>query len=183
MNIIKKSLIVGIAAVLYFCSLWLNEMIWGETEFSFDVHWVFFPSGIRFILVLLALNSGALGIALGGIFWNYLDHPELGFQYALITGCIAGFSPWLARHLSVNFLNLDPNFKFVSPLTLLKISILFATLSAVFHQLWFFYQNLSENFLHSLLVMSASNWIGTLLVLSAFKLWIQSTDSKRGVDP
>jgi len=81
---------------------------------------VFFPSGFRFILVLLALEWGALGIALGGMLWNYQVHPDLGLEFAFITGCVAGFSPWLARKLSVRFLGLDPEFKVVSPLTLLN---------------------------------------------------------------
>ena len=169
----KKLLIIGIAASCYFFSLWLNDLLWGETEFSFDVHWVFFPSGIRFILVLLALESGAIGIALGGIFWNFHEHPDLGVEFAIITGCISGFSPWLARSLSVKFLNLDHEFKVISPKTLLKISILFATLSALLHQIWFFAQGLTEHFFISLGVMALSNWVGTLLVLWVFKLLVQ----------
>lgn len=171
----KKLLIIGIAASCYFFSLWLNDLLWGETEYSFDVHWVFFPSGIRFILVLLALESGAIGIALGGILWNFQDHPELGVEFVVVTGCIAGFSPWLARILSVRFLQLDREFKVVSPQTLLKISILFATLSALLHQIWFYTQGLTENFPLSFGVMALSNWVGTLLVLWIFKLLIQGT--------
>ena len=175
MTIPKKLLVIGIAAVLYYLSLWFNELIWGETEFSFDVHWVFFPSGIRFILVLLALESGAVGIALGGMLWNFRDHPDLGLEFALITGLIAGLSPMIARKLSIKFLGLDPEFKVVSPLTLLKISILFATLSALLHQIWFYVQGLTEHFPLSLGVMAMSNLAGTWLVLMVFKLLIQST--------
>jgi len=104
MRFIKQSFIVGVSAGIYYLSLLMNEWALGEPEFSFDVHWVFFPSGIRFILVLLALESGALGIALGGILWIYQDHPELGSQFAFITGCLAGLSPLLARQLSIIFL-------------------------------------------------------------------------------
>lgn len=175
MTIPKKLLVIVIAAVLYYLSLWFNELIWGETEFSFDVHWVFFPSGIRFILVLLALESGAVGIALGGMLWNFQDHPDLGLEFALITGLIAGLSPMIARKLSIKFLGLDPEFKVVSPLTLLKISILFATLSALLHQIWFYVQGLTEHFPLSLGVMAMSNLAGTWLVLMVFKLLIQST--------
>ena len=175
MTIPKKLLVIGIAAVLYYLSLWFNELIWGETEFSFDVHWVFFPSGIRFILVLLALESGAVGIVLGGMLWNFQDHPDLGLEFALITGLIAGLSPMIARKLSIKFLGLDPEFKVVSPLTLLKISILFATLSALLHQIWFYVQGLTEHFPLSLGVMAMSNLAGTWLVLMVFKLLIQST--------
>ena len=139
MKLDKKLWVVGVAATIYYLSLLLTAWVLGDLEFSFDVHWVFFPSGFRFVLVLLALESGALGIALGGIFWNYQFHPDLGLDFALITGLVAGFSPWLARQLSVSFLGLDREFKVLSPKTLLKISLLFATLSALLHQLWFYF--------------------------------------------
>jgi len=173
MKFIKKLLVVGVSATVYYLSLLVNEWVFGDSEFSFDVHWVFFPSGFRFVLVLLALESGALGIALGGMLWNYQVHPELGLDFALITGLVAGFSPWFARQLSVSFLGLDREFKVLSPQTLLKISLLFATLSALLHQLWFYSQGLTDNLASSFTVMALSNWAGTLLVLMAFKLLIQ----------
>jgi hypothetical protein len=177
MNLVKKLLVVGVSASIYYLSLLLNEWVFGDSEFSFDVQWVFFPSGFRFVLVLLALDSGALGIAIGGVLWNYQFHPDLGLDFALITGFLAGFSPWLARQLSVSFLDLDREFKIVSPQTLLKISLLFATLSALLHQLWFFSQGLTENLFESFGVMALSNWAGTLLVLVACKFIIQRYSS------
>lgn len=172
----KRWLEILIAALIYYTSLLINDWVWGETEFSFDVHWVFFPSGIRFVLVLLALESGAIGIALGGMLWNFQDHPDLGLEFALITGAIAGLSPWLARGLSVKYLNLDQEFNVVLPHTLLKISVLFATLSALLHQLWFYSQGLTEHLFLSFGVMALSNWMGTLLVLMIFKYLIQKSD-------
>ena len=177
MKFIKKLLVVGVSATVYYLSLLANEWVLGDSEFSFDVHWVFFPSGFRFVLVLLALESGALGIALGGLVWNYQVHPELGLDFALITGLVAGFSPWFARQLSVSFLGLDREFKVLSPQTLLKISFLFATLSALLHQLWFYSQGLTDNLVSSFTVMALSNWAGTLLVLMAIKFIIQKYSS------
>jgi hypothetical protein len=177
MKFIKKLLVVGVSATVYYLSLLANEWVFGDSEFSFDVHWVFFPSGFRFVLVLLALESGALGIALGGMLWNYQVHPELGLDFALITGLVAGFSPWFARQLSVSFLGLDSEFKVLSPQTLLKISFLFATLSALLHQLWFYSQGLTDNLVSSFTVMALSNWAGTLLVLMAIKFTIQKYSS------
>ena len=177
MRLIKKILIVGVSAGIYYLSLLMNEWVLGEPAFPFDVHWIFFPSGIRFVLVLLALESGALGIALGGIFWIYQDHPDLGIQFALITGCLAGLSPLMARQLSIIFLGLDREFKEVSPKTLLKISLLFATLGALLHQFWFYSQGLTENLPLSFGAMALSNWTGTLLVLLAFKFMVQRSTS------
>ena len=178
MKELKKLVVVAVAGAFYYLSLFVNDWVWDETEFSFDVHWVFFPSGIRFILVLLALESGAVGIALGGILWNFQDHPDLGWEFCLATGAIAGLSPWLARKLSVQFLGLDHEFKFVSSQTLLKISLLFATLSALLHQLWFYSQGLTENFASSFAVMALSNWCGTLLVLLTFKMLIHRSQDR-----
>jgi len=177
MKLLKKCVVVGVSACIYYLSLLINEWIWGDPGFSFDVHWVFFPSGIRFVLVLLALESGALGIALGGILWIYQDHPDLGIQFALITGCLAGLSPLMARQLSIIFLGLDRAFKEVSPKTLLKISLLFATLSALLHQLWFYTLGLTDNLALSFGAMALSNWAGTLLVLLAFKFMVQRSAS------
>jgi hypothetical protein len=140
MKYIKKLLVVWVSASVYYLSLLVNEWVLGDSEFSFDVHWVFFPSGFRFLLVLLALESGALGIAL-------------------------------------SFLGLDSEFKVLSPQTLLKISLLFATLSALLHQLWFYSQGLTENLALSFTVMALSNWAGTLLVLLAMKFIIQKYSS------
>jgi hypothetical protein len=95
----------------------------------------------------------------------------------LITGCIAGLSPLLARQLSVMFPGLDREFKVVSPMTLLKISLLFATLSAFLHQLWFYTLGLTESWLLSFSVMALSNWAGTLLVLMTFKFMVQRLPS------
>jgi formate/nitrite transporter FocA (FNT family) len=64
----------------------------------------------------------------------------------------------------------------VSPQTLLKISVLFATLSALLHQIWFYAQGLTAQFALSLGVMALSNWVGTLLVLWVFKLLIQRSE-------
>ena len=82
MKSLNKLLIIVLSASVYYLALYTNE----DSEFSFDVHWVFFPSGFRFILVLLALEWGALGIALGGMLWNYQVHPDLGLEFAFITG-------------------------------------------------------------------------------------------------
>jgi len=56
MKFIKKLLVIGVSASIYYLALFANEWLVGDSEFSFDVHWVFFPSGFRFILVLLALE-------------------------------------------------------------------------------------------------------------------------------
>jgi hypothetical protein len=101
----------------------------------------------------------------------------LGVQFALLTGCLAGLSPLLARQLSIIFLGLDREFKEVSPKTLLKISFLFATLSALLHQLWFYTLGLTDNLALSFGAMALSNWAGTLLVLLAFKFMVQRSAS------
>jgi len=75
------------------------------------------------------------------------------------------------------FLGLDREFKVVSPTTLFKISLLFASLSALLHQVWFHALGLTENLPLSFCVMALSNWAGTLLVLLTFKFMVQRLPS------
>jgi len=123
------------------------------------------------------LNRGLWELHWAVFFGSIKIIPNLGLQFALLTGCLAGFSPLLARQLSIIFLGLDREFKEVSPKTLLKTSLLFATLSALLHQLWFYTQGLTDNLASSLTVMALSNWAGTLLVLMAIKFIIQKYSS------
>ena len=48
MKSLNKLLIIVLSASVYYLALYTNEWLLGDSEFSFDVHWVFFPSGSWF---------------------------------------------------------------------------------------------------------------------------------------
>jgi hypothetical protein len=49
------------------------------------------------------------------------------------------------------------------------MSVIFSLLSATLHQLWFFYNNVSDIFINNLFVMIIGNLSGTIIVLLLIK--------------
>jgi len=68
--------------------------------------------------------------------------------------------------LSIRFFNVEPNLKNTTSRDLLKLSVLFSTISASMHQIWFVINHRTENFLDATFVMSLGDWLGTALVLA-----------------
>ena len=61
-------------------------------------------------------------------------------------------------------------------MAILQMSVVFALISATLHQLWFFYNDKSDAFIQSLLVMALGNLLGTALVLTTLKLLTPKID-------
>ena len=170
MPILKKLLVITSCALLYYGCFYLNKFVFDELEFSFGVNWVFIPSGLKLLMVLIAVEDAAIGITLAS--WMIgLDHYYLdSLLSTLVTGVISGCSPLLARKICLDFLGIDKELVGLSPRSILIMSLVFSILSASLHQLWFLYNNISENFLNSLAVMALGNMLGTALVLSAISI-------------
>jgi hypothetical protein len=79
---------------------------------------------------------------------------------------ISGFAPLLARQLAVRFLNLHPNLQGLDAIGLFKLSIIFALISAVLHQIWFLLSHHTQEFVNAFMIMSVGDWLGSALVLA-----------------
>ena len=62
MKHIKNFSVVLISALVYLLFFYLNKLFFGIYEFSYGVNWIFIPSGIQLLLVLVAGVYGAIGI-------------------------------------------------------------------------------------------------------------------------
>ncbi len=161
-------------AVVYFYAFKLNQYWFEQLEFSPGVNWVFIPSGLRLLLVLVLLRTGAIGITLGSIAVNYsFDFAPESHVFNIVTGLISGTSPCLARYVAKNWFKLKTELTNLDAQLLLKISILFAATNALLHQLWFFWIGQIHDFISSTLVMGVGDWFGTVLVLTTASLVIK----------
>ena len=88
----------------------------------------------------------------------------------IITGIITGASPLLARKISFDFLHIEDDLKNLTFKSILLMSVIFALLSATLHQLWFFYNHVSDQFINNLLVMIIGNLTGTVMILFIIKI-------------
>jgi len=152
--------------VAYFYAFQLNAYWFEWLEFSHGTNWVYLPSGLRLLFVLVLLRTGAIGIMFGSLIVNYnMGNPD-AHVFNIVTALISGGSPYIARQLAVRWAGLDEQLSNVSGRMFFHLSVLFAAVNAFVHQLWFIYQGQTQNFLGSAAAMAVGDWTGTVLVLA-----------------
>ena len=168
-----QALLVLICAVAYFYAFKLN-LYWFEwIEFSHGANWVYIPSGLRLLFVLLLIRLGGIGIAISTIYINYTIGDADAHLFNVVTGVISGASPCIARDLASRWFNLDPLLVNLTGRDFFKISVLFALMNGLLHQVWFVWMDKTQDFLASTLAMGVGDWFGTVLVLATASLGIQ----------
>ena len=167
--------IISGTAVSYYLLYQLNIFLFGSLNFSHRVDWVFLPSGLRLAFVLLFLGDGAIGIALASTLITYLMYFDGSYVSMVLSGSLAGLAPYIARLVAIHWFNLEENLVNIKNIGLFKISVLFAIISAVVHQLWYFWIGKTSDFIDSALVMMVGDWLGTVLVLTALQICIVVT--------
>ena len=169
MQIQKQGLIIASTAISYVLLFQLNTWLFSSLDFATGVNWIFLPSGLRLVFILVFLELGAAGIVIGSVAISMSQLLGADWVTAMGAGLISGFSPWLARLVCIDRLKLDINLNLLSTPTLLKVAMVFSVLSAVMHQLWFTWRGQSGDFLPPTAVMALGDLIGTVLVLYAAK--------------
>lgn len=157
--------VVG-SCVAYYTTFHLNFFLFDWLEFSEGVNWIFLPSGLRLLLVLVFGAPAAIGIALASIGINYQLNGLEDHLFNIVTGVISGGAPLLARTLCVDLLKMDTQLEGLTSQSLLKISALFATLSALLHQIWYFWTGHTIDLAASAAVMAIGDWLGSALILA-----------------
>jgi hypothetical protein len=152
-------------AGLYF----LNSALFPALILSTHISLIFLPSGVRLIGVLLFSHWGALGIVLGSVLSSLLSPPGLIGPTLFGAWVISGLAPWLAREVGIRFLHMDRQLTNLSGTDLLKLSVVFAAFNSVMHQLWFYWQGTGGNFFIQTWEMAVGDWLGSILLLYAFK--------------
>lgn len=174
---IAKVLFAVGCAVTYFLAFKLNALLFESLKFSHGVNWIFLPSGLRFLFVLVLLSTGSIGIALASLALNYTngfsDHHVLN----IVTALISGFAPLLARQICVDFLKVGNTLQHLTTKSLLQISVVFALISSLLHQVWFFWNDVTENFITSSFAMAIGDWLGTTLVLATASVTVKLYNS------
>jgi len=165
MKTIKSITFILASSFFYYLTFSVNQQFFNAYEFSFGVNWVFIPSGIQLLLVLVSGVYGAIGIFIASFIIGLKDYYLDSVFLTLITAFISGGSPLLARKICFDFLGVDKNLRNITFKLIVQISLIFGLISASIHQVWFFYNSRSDDFLNNLLVMFSGDIAGTMLVL------------------
>ena len=161
-----KALIVLLCAAFYAYAFQLNQYLFAHLKFSEGVNWIFIPSGLRLLFVLVFLEAGAVGVVAGSIFVNYTISSDAHVSN-LVSGFLSGASPWVAHVIATRLLGLEISLSGFHTQQLLKVSILFAVISSALHQCWYFFAGQTDDVISSMAVMGLGDWLGTVLVLTA----------------
>jgi len=162
-----------VCAIAYFCAFQLNAYWFDWFEFSPGVNWVYIPSGLRLLFVLVLLETGALGIAVASLFINYSVGPPDAHVFHIVTALLSGGAPYLSRHIAVHFFKLSPQLSGLTSAGFFKLSLMFAVVSAALHQIWYYWNGITDNWVNSSLAMGVGDWLGTVLVLAFASLMIK----------
>lgn len=161
------------SALSYYVVFQLNFFLFDWLEFSNGVNWVFLPSGLRLLIILVLHTYGAVGIMVGSTYINYTLGTSDEHVFNIVTGVISGGAPLIARVISEGLLKLETNLTGLTSNGLLQLSILFAAISATTHQIWYFWIGRTQNFVASTFAMAMGDWLGTVLILSTATLMLR----------
>jgi hypothetical protein len=169
MKMIKTFSVVFLLTIVYILLFLLNDYFFSSYAFSSGVDWVYLPSGLRLVFVLVFINLGALSVGLSTLVIGYFYFFDGNLVTIVGAGFISGFAPWCARKICIQKYKMDPNLRDLSASALLKIALVFSVVSPVMHQLWLTWRGETESFVQSTLVMAIGDLLGTLLVLYSIK--------------
>ncbi len=167
--------VVFLGATFYALAYWLNHQLFVQMEFNQRVNWLFIPSGVRLVLVLLLDHLGALGIVLGSLIieWSYYS-KDMTFSSA-VSPLISGFAPLLAKWTLERWLKVGVNLEHLTPKSLTLCALGFAFFCATLHQIWFAIQAGEFFDVMAWIPMFVGDVMGNLLVLcliwSAIRLY------------
>jgi hypothetical protein len=167
-RLLQQGGMVVFAALAYLSLFNLNQSLFSAFDFSTGVSWVYLPSGMRLMLVLLFGLWGAAGIAAASVYITAsTGYLPTDLTTAVIAGLISGLAPWLAWKLCRDWLKLDTELHTLTAKNLAIVALVFATVSPTLHQIWFVWRGLSEDWITGTLVMGLGDWVGTVLMLAA----------------
>lgn len=160
-----RALIVLGCAVVYAYTFELNFYLFEHFAFSQFINWVFIPSGLQLLFVLVFLELGALAVITGSIFIHYTNTPD-DHLFNIVTSIVSGGAPLIAQAIAKRIFGFDITLTGFNAQLLLKVSVLFALVSPILHQIWYFFVGRIENLVTDTVVMAIGDWFGTVLVLA-----------------
>jgi hypothetical protein len=181
MDFRRNMLVVAGTALVYYALFVLNQYLFSALSFSAGTNWVFLPSGVRLIAILVFAQWGALGIIVGGVVL-VLSQPNMGGDPVTLAVaiCLSGLTPLLAREICLGSTGLNPDLKGLSSAGLMRITAVFAAVSASLHQLWFAWRGVSDDIVGGLVAMFTGDVLGTLVVLYVAKAALSAGVRIRG---
>jgi len=165
-----------IAAVLGIGSWWINGLVFQNLEISSGINLIYWPHGIRVLVVLLFGLPGALGLTLSGFLVApsiYLDQIWM----AALAPFVSGLAPYAARRvILLERTSESPHLEHLSSKTLISLVTLSALFNSAGHTLLRIASGFGENHPAEFCAMLAGDLLGALTLLFGLKLALLAWD-------
>ena len=161
----SATLIVGLTALVYAGFYFVNGLLFSVFDHAAGVMWIFIPSGVRLVNVLLFGRWGALGLVLGSLMVAFQD-PRLTDPITVaVAAVISGLAPLLARQICLSLTDLKVDLDQLTANSLLRVVLIFSAVNSALQQVWFAWRGHADDVLTNFLIMCFGDIAGTLLVL------------------
>ena len=170
MQLHKNLWVVAMTALAYVGLLSFNQFVFSAFNASTGSSLVFLPSGLGLVCVLLFVEWGSLGVSLGAVLVGLSQVSGLDPTTAMGTAVISGLAPLLVRSLFLRCAAFDEDLNGLTASCLLRMTMAFAAVSALLHQLWFVARGQVVDLWGGLALHFTGDLLGALVVLYSFKL-------------
>lgn len=161
--------ITGVA-LAWFLLFKLNTIAFSYFETSKLINWVFIPSGVRLIAVLLFDLYGVVGLFVGALMTGMQSGIELDAMIAM--SLISAINPYLAIKVTKYCLKVDKLMQGLNARQLLTISFFAAVFNCLSHNL-FFHLYIKESSVLDCVNMFTGDLVGSLILLYIFAFLIK----------
>lgn len=162
--------VVAMTALAYIGLLSFNQFLFSSAQTASASGLVFLPSGLQLVCVLLFVEWGSLGMALGALWMGmgpiYTEDPITALGAALLSG----LAPLMARALCLRCAAFNEDLSGLTASCLLRMTVAFAAISALLHQLWFVARGQGGDLWNGLALHFTGDVLGALVILYSAKL-------------
>ena len=154
--------IVAGTALAYYLLFLLNNAIFSGLGYSEAVNWIFLPSGLRLIAVLLLGFDAVIGLFIGRIITSE-DLPDI--PSAICISLISSIAPYVAYLIAKHKLDLKKSLTNMTGKQLFMMTLIFAFINSVLHNAYFYITKLEYDFWRDIFAMFIGDFTGSLLVI------------------
>jgi hypothetical protein len=166
-HISKAALSIFAVALAWICFFRLNSFIFSYLEETPFINWIFIPSGIRLVSVLLLDELAVAGLFIGAIVTSPVF--SINMTETLVISLISALNPYIAVHITKHLLKIDHILFQLRAKDLMLMAIFSAAFNALSHHLYFHLVALKVSWANCV-KMFVGDLVGIALTLILFNI-------------
>lgn len=165
------------SSLAYFMFHQFNDWLFVSLELHVGANYIYLPAGLRLLTTLLLGIQGAIGLFIGSLAIA-TNMPGMNLVTMLGASIISAGVPYIVYRAALNF-GMAPTLNNLSVKSLFLLTFIYSLSSSAAHAMWYWLQEVSDDFLGTFSVMFIGDLIGTLIIIYAIKFFLFVFDRLR----